>query len=311
MKRQLCLLLIVCGLAPVATLSAQYPVGDRRLVIGANPLGVCALAFSPDGKTLASGHDFHGLMLWDAVSEKEIAALKTRTGWVQSVAFSPDGKTLAAGYEDKTVRLWDVHTRKNIATLNGHAGAVRVVAFSPDGKALASGSYDKTIKLWDVEGNKAINEIGNLPDFGQYTLAFSPDGKTLVWAAMDNSINACDAKTLKMIAVLKGHDDEVRCLLFSRDGRMLISASKAQIRLWDVKRGKSVTVLNRGAENLALSPDGALLATGGGYDFVLWDLATRRRLAEKHGGPALAFSPDGQKVRCFRVRGRARWPRRR
>jgi energy-coupling factor transporter ATP-binding protein EcfA2 len=115
---------------------------------------VLSVAFSPDGKTLATGSDDQSVKLWDVSSRQNVATLKGHESSVRSVAFSPDGKTLATGSSDQSVKLWDVSSRQNVATLKGHEDSVWSVAFSPDGKTLASaggdidGKKDFAIRLW-------------------------------------------------------------------------------------------------------------------------------------------------------------------
>jgi WD40 repeat protein len=113
---------------------------------------VTSVAYSPDGKTLASGGQDGTIKLWDVATGKERATFQGHpvSDWVTSVAYSPDGKTLASG-SGETIKLWDVATGKEQATLNnGHTASVKSVTYSPDGKTLASAGRDQTIKLWDV-----------------------------------------------------------------------------------------------------------------------------------------------------------------
>jgi WD40 repeat protein/energy-coupling factor transporter ATP-binding protein EcfA2 len=113
---------------------------------------VISMAFTPDGKTLASGSSDHTVRLWDVATRQPLGEpLVGHSERVISVAFSPDGKTLASGSVDQTVRLWDIATRQSLGEpLVGHFKGVESVAFSPDGKTFASGSWNGTVKLWDI-----------------------------------------------------------------------------------------------------------------------------------------------------------------
>ena len=111
---------------------------------------VLSLAFSPDGKTLASGSHEDTVLLWDVATGKRKRTLTGHTSPIFSLAFSPDGKTLASGSIDRTIRLWDAATGEHKQTLAGHKYGIESLAFSPAGKTLASGGGGKTVRLWDV-----------------------------------------------------------------------------------------------------------------------------------------------------------------
>ncbi|MCH8829255.1 MAG: PD40 domain-containing protein [Planctomycetes bacterium] len=135
-----------------------------RRTIKAHADSLASLAFSRDGKTLATGGHIvidgnksqATIKLWNISSGKNILTLNGHTDTVNALAFSPDGKTLASAGSvlDKTVKLWNVSTGKNFATLRGHTFMVMSVSFSPDGRSIASASRDGRIKLWDVASGK-------------------------------------------------------------------------------------------------------------------------------------------------------------
>ncbi len=153
---------------------------------------VDSVAFSPDGKTVASGSRDKTIKLWDVATAKEIATLSGHSDWVVSVAFSPDGKTLASASYDETIRLWDVATTKEIALFR-HGKFVKSVAFSPDGKTLASGSRYTTIKLWDVASAKEISQLSGQEDW-VISVDFSPTGKLLASGSADGTIKLWDVR---------------------------------------------------------------------------------------------------------------------
>jgi hypothetical protein len=157
---------------------------------------VYSVAFSADGKTLASGSWDNTIILWDVETRQPIGQpLSGHSNVVFSVAFSPDGKTLASGSGDNTIILWDVETRQPIGQpLRGHSDDVNSVAFSADGKTLASGSGDNTIILWDVETRQPIGQPLSGHSNVVFSVAFSPDGKTLASGSWDVSIILWDVE---------------------------------------------------------------------------------------------------------------------
>ncbi len=119
-------------------------------ILSGHTWAVLTVAFSPDGKILASGSDDNTIRLWEVNTGQLICTLLGHSWSVVAVTFSTDGETLISGSRDKTVKLWSVSTKKEIATLSGHVDSVSAVAVSPDAQQIVSGSRDKTIKLWEL-----------------------------------------------------------------------------------------------------------------------------------------------------------------
>jgi formylglycine-generating enzyme required for sulfatase activity len=271
------------------------------------------VAFSPDGKTLASSSSQDAtIKLWDLATGKLRRTLAGHGRPVFALAFSPDGQTLASPSEDRTIKLWEVATGKGRQTLTGHTAAVIRVAFSPDGKALASTSFDGTLRLWDVATGKHLRTFTGHRG-GLYGVAFSPDGKTLVTSGEDRTVRLWDPSG-RELGVLPGHKDTVRGLAFHPAGLTLASASNDKtIRLWDLARWKAgrdnppVQVLEGHdgvVTELAWRADGRLLASHGHDDGTvrLWDVTRTPPRCKvlrlfPAGAPVLhgvAFSPEGR-----------------
>jgi WD40 repeat protein len=280
--------------------------GLKPLAIGSGP--VYSVAFSPDGKTLATGSADGSVRLWDAATRRQIGGpFIGPANAVNSVAFSPDGKTLATGNQDGTVRLWDAATRRQIGSLAGAAGVssgvccpdpVYSVAFSRDGKTLATGSYKGTVRLWDAATRRQIGSLAG-PASLVNSVAFSPDGKTLATGGAPSNgltsgtVQLWDVASRQQIGIpLTVPGGQVYSVAFSRDGKTLATGSDdGAVRLWDAAIfrqmiGSPLFVPHSPSapdvSSVAFSPDGKTLATGRADGTVrLWDVASHRQI----GGP--------------------------
>jgi RNA polymerase sigma factor (sigma-70 family) len=206
------------------------------------------LAFSPDGRLVASGGADPFLRIWDVRQGKEIQQIKGFAGVVAVLRFSPDGKALACGLSprrnaaagESTLRLWDVSSGKERCTFASRFAVESALAFSPDGKVLASGGDDQSIRLWDAANGKAL---------GRYTghrleiaaAAFSPDGKLVVSGTGrpgyfgDSSVHVWEAATGRPIRRFEGHHSWVWSVAFAPDGLTVASgAGDSTILLWDI-----------------------------------------------------------------------------
>jgi WD40 repeat protein len=263
---------------------------------------VFSVAFSPDGRTLASGSEDNTVKLWDARTGQELTTLKGHQDIVKSVAFSPDGRTLASGSRDDTVKLWDAKTGQELTTLELKGADFTCVAFSPDGRTLAGVNY-YGVKLWDMKTGKELRSL-KVYEKSVTSVAFSPDGRTLAGSS-GNTVELWDVKTWQHLTTLKEYQNIIRSVAFSPDGRTLAGGSlDGTVKLWNAETGKEIgtQILHGNAvTSVAFSPNGRTLASGGRDNTVkLWDAKTGRELATLKGHryfvSSVAFSPDGQTV---------------
>jgi WD40 repeat protein len=266
---------------------------------------VTALDVSPDGKTLVSGSVDRSIRFWDTVSAKELRRIADTGSPITALAFSPDGKRLASGHIDQMVRLWETGNGRPVRSWAAHGAAVSCLAFSPDGKLLATGGFDQLVHVWKREGPNVplITFSGHTAPVS--SVAFRPDGKFVLSGGGDHIIKLwklADGSTKEPVQEFRGHKDWVSSVAFSRDGYYIASASVDKTaKVWEVTSRDALQAPEPagGVLAAAVSPDGKLIASGGGDHVIrLWDSATgqERLTLPGHDGDvlALSFTPDGK-----------------
>jgi WD40 repeat protein len=241
--------------------------------------------------------------------ERRTIVLNGHSAHVNRLVYTPDGRKLATASDDQTVRLWDISTRRGRAVLRGHSSKVVSLAITPDGAMLASGSGDREkpeqpgeLKLWDIASGTSVADLrGHAGPIS--CLGFSPDGQMLASGSADGLVKLWDVVKRSQLATLDFGD---RCwvsgAVFTPDGKTLVTARLATVRLWDVATKQKVADLKGHSDrinNLAISPDGKTLATASRDGTAkLWDLLTLRPRATIPGSGGwvtdLCCFPDGK-----------------
>jgi WD40 repeat protein len=305
---------------PVVKSSLAVAGWDNRVaLLGTPPLpslrghnaAVWSVAFSPDGKKIASGSQDGTVILWDISP-----SLLGHTKVVRSVAFSPDSKTLASASEDKKIVFWDVKTRQPQSAFLESSENINCMTFSPDGELIASGGGDDVVTLWNVRTRQKVGSPLQGLKEAVMSVAFSPDGKMVAAGGVNGAIGLWDTTTHKLLQPLpKEHKECVWAISFSSKGLLASSDRRGNIILWDISAGKSIDRIEKHLtgeiQTIKFSPDGDLLVAGShGRTIYFFDVSSRRAKLLKavvtgQLGPvlSLAFIPDGKTLASGSIDG--------
>ncbi len=254
--------------------------------------GVVGIAFSPDGKYLATSDTKGDIQIWDARTLTKYVNCQGHQHWTWAIDFSPDGQYLASASDDHQVKLWNVATGECLRTYTRHTFSVNAVMFSPDGQIIASSSQDGTIRLWRTFPNNSHPEIQTLSGHqGRvWSIAFSPDGNTLVSGGEDLTMRLWDLATGLCLVDWQAHTAWVRFVAFSPDGRSIASGSyDRSIKIWDVTK-----IPNFSKKSGVCQQSGICIHTLIGHQQPV---------------SAIAFSPDGRQLvsSSFDIVGCGEW----
>jgi serine/threonine protein kinase len=285
--------------------------GDRVLIYRAHPARVTSVAWSPNGKQIASASDDRLVTICNSTTGTTMRTYRGHAAEVYAVAWSPDGKYIASAGADKTVQIWDATTGDHLLTYNGHSGAVNSVSWSSDSTQLASGSDDKTVQVWNVSmGGLAI--LYSSHTAGVLSVAWSPDNTLIASGAWDNTLQAFSTVATEAFAIgdtvfsYDGHSAEVYTVAWSPDGGSIASASGDKtVQISNGINGKTQRTY-KGHSNIVLalswSPDGKRIASGSADTTVqIWNAANGQKADFTYHGHsnsvfATAWSPDSKRV---------------
>ncbi|MGV0106389.1 WD40 repeat domain-containing protein [Nostoc sp. DSM 114160] len=265
---------------------------------------VNCLAFSPDGKFIASGSSDSTVCLWDITGNPTAQFLLGHEQEVNCLAFSPDGKFIVSGSIDGILCLWNL--QGNLITLpwQGHEEGVIAVAFSSNGGSIVSVGFDGTVCLWDLEGN-AITQPWRGHKEGVISVAFSINGNSIISVGFDGMVCLWDLQGNAITQPWHKHEAKIICVAFSPDRKFIVSGSSdSTVRLWDIQ-GNPIGQPWRGHEgrvnSVAFSPDGKFIVSGSCDRTIrLWDIdgnsITQPWRGHEEQVNSLAFSPDGKLI---------------
>jgi WD40 repeat protein len=264
-----------------------------------------SICFSPDGSRFVSASDDQSFRQWDAKTYR-LLDVRHPGSAVAMATYSPDGRWLATATRDHALMLWSVEGGEAAGAWLGHESDIARLAYKPDGLELASVGHDG-VRFWELPGGGGPGVLRGHTSY-VYAVACSSDGKWIASAGWDHVIRMWDARSGEQITALVGHKDWIASLAFSPDGRRLVSRSKdASIRTWDVATGQCLAswknaglTTSGGVHNVAVSPDGQLLAAAVENRVRFWDMATyQEKPPLTLPFPFLrvvAFSPDGRRL---------------
>ena len=264
---------------------------------------VMGLAYSPDGKSLASTSLDGTVKIWSLSPGNETVAVSVAGAvYGNRLAYNPNGEEFITSSGDGTTTVWNAKTGEPRLTVQGHDLEVINVAFSNDGMYFATGSLDGSTIIWDSKSGSELHTLVGHED-GVRDVAFSFDGGLIATGGFDGTAKVWDARTGTLIHEIIGHQGLVLGVAFSPDGTLLATSSTdATAKIWDTKTGGLIFTLTgheTGIRDVTFSPDGSMIATASGDGTaILWDVETgspvRTLAGHTSALQAIVFSPDGK-----------------
>jgi WD40 repeat protein len=288
----------------------EVSTGRTYRMLEGHPGIINALAFNPDGTSLASGGSDRVIRFWDPRSGSISASLYGHQKSINALAFNPQGNLLVSSGQDRTMKVWDVKSSALLHTIDirdDGIWGVNAMSFSPDGKSFVSGSHNGSLKVWDTTlwktGRSLLidnDEVGKA-----MSVVFSPGGKQILSGHEDGKLRLWDVRTGRLLRAIKSGGMRVRGV-FTPDGRMIIAVNSDDnpVRIIDARRGVIIRAIGKEDDLnyidwVAINPDGKTIAVSDiGGEISIWKIQSGKlvvRFAPGYSGDdVVVFSPDGK-----------------
>ena len=289
---------------PVSPPAPAIKVGTTLFTYHGHTDWVWSVAWSPDGKRIASASGDETAQVWDATSGDHLIRYTGHSDSVYSVSWSPAGRRIASASYDKTVQIWDPTFGDHFYTYTGHTDWVWTVAWSPDGRLVASAGGDKSVQVWNAANGGLVNTFRG-HSAPVHFLAWSPDGKRIASSSADGTVQVWNAVNGIHLYTFQPYFTSIWSVAWSPDGKRIASAcDNKTVQIWDAMNGDHIYIYYGHTDfvyTVAWSPDGKRIASSGDDKTVqVWD-ATNGTLFSKYTGHSssvrtVAWSPNSKQV---------------